>query len=367
MLLICILSLKQDVYGEELLDNYDFTAIEEFVNTNESMEDFSFFDMVENLITGNFGAIFEEIWKRVVDAVFGEFGDCITIVKRIILISIIGAIFTNISNVFRNSQISETGFYVTYMIVAAISLGSFYLAVDIAKSMVAIVIEFMEILMPLMVVGVGISSGSVSAIGFYEAVLLVITVVDNIVLNILIPVIVTYVMISFVNTSFKDEKLGKLADFIKLLINWAIKTMYGAILGLNIIKGMILPYVDALKESAFVKTIEAIPGVGDSVSSMASVTIGTSNLIKNSIGVGALIILIFLSMLPVVKLAVMVLMHKVAGAVVEPVSDKRIVNLQECIAEGISLILKAITMVSVLFLITIALVCISTNINYFST
>ena len=61
---------------------------------------------------------------------------------------------------------------------------------------------------------------------------------------------------------------------------------------------------------------------------------GAGILIKNCVGVTALIVLLAVGCIPVLKLACMSVLYKLAAAVAEPVADKRIVGCIKSVEQG---------------------------------
>ena len=60
-------------------------------------------------------------------------------------------------------------------------------------------------------------------------------------------------------------------------------------------------------------------------------------------------------------MAVMTLMYKLAAALVQPVSDKRITGCISSVSEGYELLVKVVFSTGVLFLLTIAVVTATTT------
>jgi len=91
------------------------------------------------------------------------------------------------------------------------------------------------------------------------------------------------------------------------------------------------------------------------------VLLGTTVLIKNGIGVAGAIICIAICMAPVVQMAVVTLMYKLTAALIQPISEKRIVGCVSSMADGSEILLRVIFTSGVLFLITIAMVANTTT------
>ena len=168
-------------------------------------------------------------------------------------------------------------------------------------------------------------------------------------------------MVCMLNYLSKEDYLSKLAEVMGMVISWSLKTMLACVIGLNVIQGLIAPAVDTVKRSILTRGAEAIPGVGDAIGGTAEVILGTAVLVKNSIGAVGAIICIALCVGPLIQTAAVALLYKLAAALIQPVSDKRIVGCMESIGEGCQLLLRVIFTVGVLFLLTIAIVAATTS------
>lgn len=97
------------------------------------------------------------------------------------------------------------------------------------------------------------------------------------------------------------------------------------------------------------------------MSGMSEVVIGTLKLIKNGVGVVGLLLCIAITSGPVIQMCLLTFMYKIVAAVVEPISDQRISSCLYSVGDGCQMLLKAMVSVSVLFLITIAVVAATTS------
>jgi stage III sporulation protein AE len=93
---------------------------------------------------------------------------------------------------------------------------------------------------------------------------------------------------------------------------------------------------------------------------VTDVVLGAAVLIKNGIGVAGAIVLVGICIVPIVQMIIMSLMYKLAAALVQPVSDRRITGCISSVSEGYELLVKVIFTMAVLFLLTIAVVAAAT-------
>ena len=84
-------------------------------------------------------------------------------------------------------------------------------------------------------------------------------------------------------------------------------------------------------------------------------------LIKNGIGMAGAIITVLICAVPVLRMLILAFLYRLAAALVQPVSDKRITGCISSVSEGYELLVRVIFTAGVLFLLTIAVVAASTS------
>ena len=137
------------------------------------------------------------------------------------------------------------------------------------------------------------------------------------------------------------------------------KNHAGIVIGINVVQGILAPVADSVRRSFITKTVEAIPGVGNTAGSVMDVVLGTAVLIKNGIGMAGAVIAAGICILPILKVLLLAFLYKMAAAVTQPVSDKRITSCIGNVSEGYEMLGKVMGTTGILFLITIAVVAAS--------
>lgn len=363
--MIQLLFVPVMTYGAELED-YDFTGVQEVVDEALSADSMDFVDLIKSLVQGklsDFPTILKDfLW----DKVWREIDANRAAIIQVIMIAAAGAIFTNFSNIFSKSQISETGFYITYLLLITVLTAAFTMAGIIAKGVIENLLNFMKAVMPSYFIAAAFAGGSATSIAFYEFTLALVSLVQWLLLKGMIPLVNIYMMLKMVNFLSKDSFLSKLLELLKSVIDWTLKTLLALVIGYNAIQSMILPFADSIKTTAVGKVIQAIPGIGQGVNSVTDIVLGAGVLIKNGIGTAAFIFLVLIAAVPALKLVVITILYKGAAAAMQPISDKRLISCIDSVAEGSGLLLRIVGTALLLFLITIGVICSSTNVNYFA-
>jgi len=362
LFVIIWLNFSGIVNAEEL--DTDYTDIQNVIDSiTQDGESLSFSEIVSRLVSGEMEFSFSSLGQYVFDKIFSEINSNKNALIQIIGISIIGAVFTNFSMAFSKNQVAETGFYLTYMILISLLTTSFIAAAGIAGKMMEQLTQFMSALIPTFCLAITFSTGVSTSAGYYQLMVILIGVTDWIMSKIILSLINVYVILAIVNNLSKEDYISKLADLIKTIIKWSLKTVLGVTLGLNMIQGMILPAFDSVKNSVLLKASSVIPGVGNALNAAAKTAIGAGVLIKNAIGVGGLVIILILCALPLLKLVIISFMYRVAEAVIQPVSDNRITKCLHIASEGVSLLLGTLGTAILLFVLSLAIITSASNLQ----
>lgn len=346
---------------ERLLAEFDFWEIDDGLAEMFPGQRVLFSEVLSSLMAGDLEGTGQKLVEYVKDRLGYEFASNRKSVAYILLIAIMAAIFTNFSDALQSRQVSQVGFYILYMLIITMCLHSFRVAFAGMEGQVAKVVGFMRLLCPTYFLAVALSSGSSSAVMFYGLALFLIYAVEAVILHLVLPMINVYIMLEVVNYLLGGDALSEFADLLKKLVTWGLKTMFGIVIGINVVQGLLGPAIDVLKRSALTKTIEAIPGIGNTFGSITDVVLGTAVLLKNGIGMAGAAFLLLLCVVPVVQVALACLMFKVTAALVQPVSDERITGCIRSVSEGYGLMLRTFLTVAALFLLTIAVAAAATS------
>ena len=358
--LVCRASDPQEkemsVMEEGLIDQLEMDEINGSLAELFPEEKLEFKEVLLGVISGDLNFSADLLNRLVMDQISYAFRVSKENLVHILLITVIAAVLHNFSTIFQNRQISEINFYVVYMLLIALTLNSFEVVIDWVSEGVENMTSFMGVFCPLYFLAVSIAKGSVTAVAFYQLVLFLIYLVEILISKILLPIIHVYMMVRVLNFLSAEEYLSKCAELIEMIVNWSLKSLLACIVGLNLIQGMISPAIDTVKRSTLTRSAEAIPGIGDAIGGMTEVVLGTAVLVKNGIGVTGALICIALCVGPLVQIGCITLLYKLAAAVIQPVSDKRIVGCVETMGEGCRLLMRLVFTTGMLFLLTVAIV-----------
>lgn len=320
---------------EEILSQFDFDEMDESLKELFPEERLDFKSIVKDVLSGDLD-LTADLLNRLVSE---QFTYAVRSGKdqliHMLLIAVIAAVFSNFSKVFQSRQLSEISFYALYLLMIVLALNTFECVVEWVENGIGNLTSYMGVFCPLYFAAVAVAKGSVTAVAFYNLVLFLIYLVELLISSVLLPMIHIYMVVRVLNDLSSEAYLTKFAELIEMGVSWSLKTLLACVAGINVVQGMISPAIDSVKRSILTRGAEAIPGVGDALGGMAEVAVGTAVLVKNGIGMTGALICVSLCLVPLVQTACIVVLYKLAAAVIQPVSDPRITG---CIEAVLSLI-----------------------------
>ncbi len=316
----------------------------------------SFDGYVRELATEGGGVSFRGLVQDVLSAAGNELAGNRNTMARLLLIAVVAAVFANFTKIFHGKQMSETGFYVTYMLLFTILITSFLSITAVAQNALQDLQGFMKALIPAYLVALAYTVGASTSTVFYQATMFLIAIVDTVLIGVVIPAVRVFFVLSLTNHLLREERFSKMMELIMNVITWGLKTLLGLVVGFHTIQGLVVPALDGVKRSTITKVVGSVPGLGGLFGTAAETVVGAGLLVKNAIGVAGLVVIVSLCAVPLAKLLVYTLTYRLSAAIVQPISDKRILACIGATADSAKLLLLTVLVGAVMFLFSITIV-----------
>lgn len=340
----------------ELPDYLELSDLEENLRGMTDFSDLSFSDLVLELLQGKLPSGISGLWGEVWRLLFSYLRGQKQLAVQILLIALFSAVCTNFIRVFENSQIADISFYMMYLLIGTLLIGAFAemqaLTVNTLKSL----FQFVTLLLPAYVVTIVFSAGSISALGFYELTLLSVHILQLLFIKMVLPLIQIYVVFLFFNQLTQEDLFSQASEFLKTLLEWILKTTTAILVGLQTIQCLVAPAVDTLKNSTAHRIVKVLPGVGGLMDSAAETIAGSALVIKNAVGVAGMIVVLLICLLPFLKLGLSVLLFRLLCAMLQPISEKRMVDCIRSFSDGVMLLMKTMLAGLAVFLVSLAMI-----------
>lgn len=358
--IISALSAPVNCSGAEVKD-YDFSDVDRSIKENQAQDYIgSFKELVLKLVNGESSGD-KGIFRDVADIFINSFTAHKDVVINIIILAVLSAFISSFAPVLNKGMINDTAHMIIEIMLITLLMASFYSAVITSTDTIQGFIDIYKSLIPAFFSAVTFASGSITSAAYYEVVLIAITFVNDILKNVILRMVKVYLLLGFADLLMKKSPFSQAMELILTVIKWGCKLSLVAFSGVAGLKGMINPISDEAKKSVIYKTLKIIPGIGNGVDTVSSTVAGAGAVIKNAVGVAAIIVIMAVCCMPVMKLVSLTVIFKVTAAAIEPVADKRIVKAVGNVSTAIGLLCIITLTAMSLFLLMTAIICICTN------
>lgn len=373
ILLFILMSNQSIVQASTIYDNSNkdtkeveqlYTYITNMKTKYELIKDLDIKDYIKDFMkTGNGKFSFEQLFKGVLAYFFRELIASFKLMIMLLIICVICALLTNLQKAFSNEGLSNIAYFACYSLIIIIVAKSFYIGVNEVKAATNNLTDFMAALVPVLLTLLAAGGGIVQSTIMDPIIILAINVAARIFMDLLLPLILIGFVLQFVNNISEEYKVDRLAKLINQIVLWIQGLVMTVFIAIVTIRGINAKAIDEVTaKTAKFAVDNFVPIVGKALSDAISTVVGYSVVLKNAVSSVGLIVLIAIVIFPIIKVLALALIHKLTAALVQPISDKRIVNCINAAGDTLILLMSCLISISVMFFIMIAIIASSGNV-----
>ncbi|HLR22643.1 MAG TPA: stage III sporulation protein AE [Pseudogracilibacillus sp.] len=281
----------------------------------------------------------------------------------LLLLTIFSRLLQTVHEAFDKSTVSKIAYFVVYIVLIYIVLSSFHQVFSYARDTVTMMSDFMIALLPLML-GLLASFGQVISVSFFHPVIIFMVHVSGLLISkFIFPLLYLSALLLIIGQLNEHFPLTHLADLFKTVSVGSLVIFLSLFLGIISIQGTASAVQDgvALKTTKFI-TGNFIPVVGRTFTDAADTVLSTLLLMKNTIGLVGLIILIFIAVFPAIKILVISFIYKLCAALLQPLGNNPVISSLAIVSKHIMYILACVITMAFMFVLTIIIMIIASNI-----
>jgi stage III sporulation protein AE len=322
---------------------------------NELIEGFDPDELINNLTRGDIGFDPKGFANNALRLFLREIFLNIGILVKLAVLVVICALLKNLKSNFINDSAGEIAFHVCYIMTVSVLLVGFGTVVKMSTDIIGRMVGFMYAVVPV-IFALLVSGGNITAGGILHPVfLMVIETSASIIKNFFVPLVFLSTILSIVNNISDRIQLARMASLIKQVIAWALGALLTGFVVIILLQGTIGSVIDGAASKAAKFAVSAfIPVVGKTLADAADTVLGCTLLVKNAAGSAAIIGILLILIAPMIRIIALAAMYKVAGALLEPISESRITNCINDVAGSMLQIFAMTAAVAFMFIILVA-------------
>jgi len=297
-----------------------------------------------------------EVLATLFQSLFKEVVFSSHLIRQLLLIGLLTALVRQLQLSVESKELANAAFLVCFLVTIYAGLQSFRSALTLAHQAIDDMVSFMYALLPLMATMVASVGGITSAAIFHPVLITVVSGVAVLIRTVLFPLLNVGAVVGVLAHIAPDYPLSRLSGLLRHLATMLLSFAFTVFLGVMAVRGAVAPVADgvALRTAKFI-TSNVVPVIGSMFANAVEVVAGGSLLIKNTIGVFGMVTIFFLVALPIVKIWAIVLIYRIAAALMEPVGDSRICAAVSSMASSLTLIMVSLATVALMFFLAVTI------------
>lgn len=366
--LFLVLNLNINVVRAEETQVYDYGEIDKVIDDVEGFEPGYSFEKLVQEITGQTeksidNGLLNNFLNKLLETLFGVIVTNKNALLKIIILAVFSATINAFMPLMNKGQVSEYAGMVVEILLITILAASFFSCCDECAGLINGCIDLYKAIIPVFFSAVLITTGNTTVAAYYEVILMVMTVVNAFYKNVFVGLVKMYFLLIICDMVTAKEQFSKMCELFESVIKIGGKATIAIFVGMGSLKGLINPMADVYKKNVVIKGLKLVPGIGGTVDAVSDTLMSASLIIKNGIGLAAIIVIISVCFVPILKLLAVSVMYKVTAAVIEPVAHKNIVKVVNGTGTAIGLLVVINMVVITLFVLMLAIMCVATNVG----
>ena len=359
---LCMTGYAESGY-EGVLDEYVNSyseEIEEFIPSSSNMGEFPDFDVKDIMKKASKGEnifSFGELKRKITDFLFSEIKSSSASMVYLFVISMLGTFLLNLQNMEGKSELKNAGYLSVYLMTSGILASVFSEITEVIVTVVNNISIFLKGIFPVIIMSL-YSSGCIISTGVLQPILSAsVEISVHIIEKVFIPIVVLSFAVCIAGSLSDKINADKFVSFLVKTVKWGLGCMLTIFIGIIGLQSVASTSVDGLsvKITKFAAS-NLIPVVGGILSESVETVMNCSIIIKNSLGVTGIVAILYMSFMPLVKIGISVLILRFSAAVMQPVSDEKIVKTITETSNLISLFLGILASVVIMFVLIITII-----------
>lgn len=358
----------QEKIIDDQLDQLELTELQQEINKiNQSSEEILPSLSIGEIISAFTGEGFSFSWQNFINTVLKflgrEIAGSIKLLGQIIVLAVISAILNVFHSSFSGKTISKVANLLIFLIMAVLLLQSFQVAVNIGMETIDNMVSFMKALLPvLLTILVGMGAVTSAAV-FNPLTYLIVTGLASLVKNIVLPLILVSAVLSIVDKMVSNFSISRIAGIFREFSTGLLSFIMILLVGGLIIQGGAAAAADSLSLRAAKYLTGFVPVIGGIFTDALDLIVGCSLIIKNALNFFGLIGVIAVTAFPLIKIIALIIIYRLAGALLQPISDERLVSMLSVMSKSLMMILVVLIAVSFMFFLVIAVIAGTANLT----
>ncbi len=344
------------------LDDLDLSSYQSFIDELEKEDNISIKQLINDILHNKNQIDFNYFYKFALGALFKEFKNILPKLAIIISVVLLFGVLQKLVSNFNKQSTKKIVFISCYGVVLSVLL---YMVSDVIMSTIKtinILSKFVDLTFPILLTLVTALGGNVSVSVYQPLVLVFSGGIFKIITLVVLPLFYICFVFGIIGNLSDDLKLSKFAKTAKKTAEWVLGIVFSLFITFLTAQGITGASFDSIAAKGAKFALSSyVPVVGNYLKEGFDIILAGCLIIKNAFGLCAIIILIFIILLPIIKLLLIVFGLRLTSSILEPVSDSKFSEVLYCTSDSLMILVTILVCVFFALFIFIMLIIYSCN------
>jgi len=340
------------------LDELSLEAVEEFVAglDEEVKGHLPPLDLARLIFEGD-GIDLGRLTASLLGVFWGEVGLNVSLLGQLVLLGVLCALLRNVVQAAGGTEAVDVAFMLSLLVLLLLGLQAFRAAVELAAGTLRSMVDFMHAMLPPLATMLAAAGAVTSAAVFHPILYVTVTAIATLIDAVLIPAVFASAALAVIGSISRDFPVKSLEGMLRTAMMTMLGMCFIAFFAVVQVRGAIAPVADgfAFRTAKFL-TGTFVPLVGGRIADAMDVIVGGSALIKNALGAFGMGTIAVMTAFPLVKLLSILAVFRLAGALIEPITDPRLVQAISGLAGSVTLLVAGLITAALMFFVAITVV-----------
>ena len=307
---------------KQLFNQFDFSQIDQKLSAQGQNSTGFFSDLIRAIINGDFDRISEWFIQGLKSMFLPGLSDARELLLKLLLLGLLCTVLKYTADFVKKRQISDMARLTVYFVFMNIMLTTFETLFSQLDKALTDGNELIRLIVPVFCLSVSVSRGALSGAVNYEMLVLMLWGVEFLLQQVFLPVTKMYLELTLLDGIDEEHRFGGFVRLFQRFLRHGINFCIAFIVGVAGFGNLLSKGPDSLQKLVLTKTIGVIPGIGDLSASCAELLFQTGAMIRNAIGIGSVLVLVYLSFYSLIKILAIAFTMKLGAALFELMGQK---------------------------------------------
>ena len=354
---------------DDLLGNLNLSGVQGIVDSlsSDQIAIFGFGDIAERIksvANGEFKDDFGSIIGYITALLGVEILEFIPMLFGLLAIVLAYNLINSIKGKYASDSVEQVAYFATGVVALSLIVGYFSSVLSSAVKLIASLKTQINSVAPVLLTLMTASGATASASVYTPTVAVLGSGMTNAVTYLAFPALLMSLVFDIIGSVSTSVKLGKTAEFFRSACKWALGTAFFLFIAVIGVAGITASVSDGISvRAARFAVSKYVPVIGGYLSQGFDFVMAGNVLIKNALGLSA-VILVVLSVSPIiVRIVVFTLTLKLTAAISEPLGGDRFGGIMTAVSKSSSMLAVVVIAMTFLYVIFLSMIVCTGNVG----